>query len=62
MTKKDYVKFANLLAGELSLARASGKKDRIEQVQVIILSAADIFAHDSPRFDRGRFYDACRKS
>ncbi len=62
MTRKDYVKFAKLFAGELANARASNDKDRIgrvEQVQVIILSTADIFAHDSEQFDRERFYAAC---
>ena len=59
MSKKDYVKFAKLFAGELALARVSGVKDRIEQVQVIILSTADILAQDNSRFDRQRFYAAC---
>jgi len=59
MNKKDYMKFAALFAGELAMARASRVKARIEQVQVIILSTADIFAYDNERFERQSFYAAC---
>jgi len=59
MTKKDYVKFAQLFAGELVLAYESKREDRRLAVKAIMFSTADIFAHDSPKFDRQRFYAAC---
>ena len=58
MTRKDYERFAAMLAGELALARFADD-DRDYRVRNIILSTADIFAQDNPRFDRDRFYQAC---
>lgn len=48
-----------MFAGEMALAKHSGDKNRIIQVENIIRSAADIFAQDNPNFDRARFYAAC---
>lgn len=57
MSKKDYTKFAALFAGEISMARQMGLSS-VTTVKNIILSTADIFAQDNPRFDRERFYAA----
>lgn len=62
MTRKDYIKFAALFAGEMALARSAtavGHYDRPGVVRNIIFSTADIFAQDNPRFDRDKFYTAC---
>lgn len=62
MTRKDYVKFAAMLAGELALAKSRcgilAVADCL-RVKGIILSIADLFAQDNSRFDRERFYVAC---
>lgn len=58
MTRKDYEKFATMLAGELALARCTDG-DRGHRIRGVILSTADIFAQDNARFDRDRFYQAC---
>lgn len=62
MTRKDYIKFAGLFAGEMALAQSAASQGdfaRVTQVRNIVLSTADIFAQDNPRFDRERFYTAC---
>lgn len=62
MTRKDYVKFAALFAGELACAKTNGsavRTVRLIQLRSLVLSAADIFAHDNVRFNRGKFYKAC---
>lgn len=59
MSRKHYQSFAAMFAGEMALAKHSGDKNRIIQVENIIRSAADIFAQDNPNFDRARFYAAC---
>jgi hypothetical protein len=62
MTKKHYEKFAALFAGEVSMAKTfsdpTAKVAALEAVKSIILSTADIFAQDNPRFDREKFYAA----
>lgn len=57
MTKKDYVQFAALIAGEKSLAR--DKPLIFTVVDNMKLAIANIFAADNPKFDRERFYVAC---
>ena len=62
MTRRDYVKVANMLAGELAMAKTSADSAvrwaKIRQVVRITYSMADIFAQDNSNFDRQRFYDA----
>lgn len=57
MTKRDYIRFAAMFAGELALAK--GEVAREVVVRNLILSTADLFAQDNARFDRGVFYIAC---
>ncbi len=56
MTKQDYIRFSGMFAGELALRKRDWAKSML--VRGIILSTADIFAQDNPRFDRERFYVA----
>jgi len=56
MVRKDYVKFAKLLKGELTLARDSAKVTRV--ILNIRNCIGDIFAHDNKRFNRQKFYNA----
>ena len=58
MTRKDYVKFAEMLARVRLQAQDKHVEFNygINRMQVEI---ADIFASDNPRFDRERFYEAC---
>jgi hypothetical protein len=58
MTRKDYVKFAALFFGEMAIAKSQRSEVAMLAVRNIILSTADIFAQDNPRFDRARFYKA----
>jgi hypothetical protein len=57
MTRKDYVKFAAMLAEELSIARQRSD-NAVQAIRNVIFASADIFAQDSVRFDRQRFYRA----
>jgi len=59
MTKKNYIEFANMLAGEIALANHSKDSKRILTVENIVRSTADVFARDNGMFDRQRFYEAC---
>lgn len=56
MTRKDYVKFAALFNGEMTLRQQDWAKRML--IRGMVLSTADIFAQDNPRFDRERFYVA----
>ena len=58
MTKRDYIKFAEVIRVII--------KSREPQITpavraFITQSIADIFAEDSPRFNREKFYKACEK-
>ena len=54
MTRKDYVKFAEMLKAQ----QHTPGKDRL-QISRIIHATVDIFAADNPNFDRDRFLTAC---
>ncbi len=54
MSRKDYNAIANVLAGDFATATLSQR----EKVRAIVLSLADVFAKDNPRFQRDRFYAA----
>lgn len=58
MIRKDYIAFRNLLAGEMAVARSNDLNAQAT-VRNIILSVADVFAQNNPRFDREKFYQAC---
>lgn len=63
MTKKDYIKFAALFAGEIAMARTNeplvAETVALITLRNVILSTADIFAQDNHQFDREKFYTAC---
>ena len=57
MTRKDYIKFAALLASY----KADPHSDNVTPVEVaefLTLRIADLFAEDNERFDRARFVEA----
>jgi hypothetical protein len=62
MTKKDYIKFAAVLAdqkpdaADLQSDAYQAQRDQWMQTTEAI---ADIFASENGRFDRERFYRAC---
>jgi hypothetical protein len=56
MTRKHYIEFAALFAGDL--ATCSTESEKIK-VRGIIYSFADICKRDNSNFDRERFYAAC---
>lgn len=56
MTRKDYVKFAEMLKGEFAISKNEAEWYRVQGIK---FSIADIFAADSLCFDRERFYKAC---
>lgn len=58
MTRKDYIKVADMLAGEFALARHDNTVGAVAALRNVTFGIADIFAQDNPRFDRQRFYTA----
>lgn len=67
MTKKDYIKAAELVVREFgahtSLSNqldAAGGPDGVEVRQAVVELLAEIFSADNPRFDADRFRSACR--
>lgn len=56
MTKKDYIKFAEMFAFRYSVA-----EDYLESATIdnIVRDVIDIFKQDNPRFDEQKFKDAC---
>ena len=55
MSRKDYVAIANAFADELCNAPANMWPGLLRAVTIV----ADVLAADNPRFNRGRFVDAC---
>ena len=62
MSRKDYVKFAAVLAGELALANVYSNKNVRDQVVATLTqttrSMADVFEADNSNFDRAHFLAA----
>lgn len=57
--RKDYVKFATMLR-ELERMRRPGQISiPFDTLELVKRFTADIFANDSARFDREKFYRAC---
>ena len=56
MTRKDYVKIAEVLR---SANETHGKHGHWHVVHEIEQKLANVLAEDNPRFDRERFYKAC---
>lgn len=66
MTRKDYVKFAEMIRGrhdeivEVWYVKHSDIYIRkYEELNAMALQMSKIFAEDNPRFDRDRFIEAC---
>ncbi len=63
MTRRDYIKFADLIASEKALLGSHTNNvdtpTKLAMLHNIKLSIADIFANDNPRFNRQKFYRAC---
>jgi hypothetical protein len=57
MTKKDYAAITNILREEREKT-SYGIMGRRIAVDSITRSLADVFAQDTPRFDRSKFYAA----
>ena len=55
MSKKDYVKFAEMFREQ------KGKTDGEAVLADLIWGACQIFAEDNPNFDRMRFLKACHE-
>jgi hypothetical protein len=59
MTKRDYIKFAEMLREQYERANGSGEQYPEQTIARVQDSIADLFAADNPRFDRERFAKAC---
>lgn len=55
MTKKDYVKFAQVIRRE----REIDGEDALTATKFWQSTIANIFAQDNPKFNREKFYAAC---
>lgn len=63
MTRKDYIAFAIIFASRKPEEPHDKNDALLEAKRAHYVSAvADIFERDNSRFDRARFYDACRVS
>ena len=56
MTRKDYVAIAAAIA---AVRRTAG--ENFSKVDAVAWALCDVLAADNPRFDRGRFLNACRE-
>jgi hypothetical protein len=61
MTRKEYVKFANLLNDFRVNNQDRCNLDMRDVCDWFESNIAQVFAEDNTRFDRQRFYEACRK-
>ena len=66
MTKKDYIKFAKMIAEQRNDAWRNLQDDsptytagRLQATKEIAHNMAAIFAEDNPNFDRDRFLKTC---
>ncbi len=63
MSRKDYVRMAQIIATERTLLEDGESyggigKDGLHLLRNLTISLAETFKSDNPRFDRQRFYDA----
>lgn len=58
MTKKDYIKIAQVLARERYISQAF--PEALAIVDSLASRFCTVLAHDNPRFNRARFLAACR--
>jgi hypothetical protein len=60
MSKKDYIKFAEMFKEQLGLAQEENDGSISENaIEGIVFCVADIFAEDNPNFNRSKFLKAC---
>ena len=64
MTKKDYIKFAEMIKGRLDYIKGAspeGCKEECHEVEIKIIvdNLCLIFREDNPSFDRSHFLAAC---
>ena len=59
MTKKDYIKFANMIRSQIQDADSERDWYARESAIRTASDAASIFKADNPRFDREQFLKAC---
>jgi hypothetical protein len=57
MTRKDYVKFADVIAKQVEMAMSPHE---LMLIRSIALDLSDVFAKDNPGFSRDRFLAACK--
>jgi hypothetical protein len=58
MTQRHFEAIAAILAGDLALAESEGESAAY-RIRGVILSLAEYFASENPRFKRSTFYLAC---
>lgn len=65
MSKKDYIKFANMVKALVNETKspltpnAARESEQLLYCSIFSNKMADIFAQDNPLFDRDRFLKAC---
>jgi hypothetical protein len=59
MTRKDYVKFADLFKENLEKAEERSGTETQEIVDSIVFGCAKIFHYDNPNFRPYQFFEAC---
>ena len=59
MTRKDYIKFAEMISDHFVPARKAPNPSGINTLNSISQATCDIFTADNPNFDRDRFLQAC---
>ena len=63
MSRKDYVSAAKVIADEVETPRGTGRptwEGASIACENIARGLADMFKTDNSRFDRSRFYNACK--
>lgn len=58
MTKKDYVKFAEMFKATIATARLNDKPQAVTAIQDIVVRTAHIFSDDNAEFNSSRFFKA----
>jgi hypothetical protein len=63
VTKKDYVRLAEIVSKRLDDAKGrgmrSGREEAVKAITQFALDLCDLFVLDNPRFDKARFLKAC---
>ena len=61
MTRKDYVKFANIIKSEVDLLKDNSTINEAKRLVIfrIAISMSKIFRQDNSNYNSSRFLDAC---